>query len=163
MRGRKTVHLQGRSRSSVRRTISDGKLCRSSRVVAYPRSSYADDADGLCFYQRNTRNKYIKNYCFDFDFGPPWGKCNVTMTAVTGHLTGTDFGSGYKNWSYPPPVTLFGAPITTFVSHVCSSILVPVADGMDGWLKYRPGQERHSKEHRRASKVLQGSFRLDRL
>ncbi|ROW17864.1 hypothetical protein VPNG_00784 [Cytospora leucostoma] len=38
------------------------------------------------------------------------------MTAVTGHLTGTDFGPGYKNWSYPPPVTLFGAPITTFVS-----------------------------------------------
>lgn len=40
------------------------------------------------------------------------------MTAVTGHLTSTDFNSGYKNWSYPPPVTLFGAPITTFVSNV---------------------------------------------
>ncbi|KKY35915.1 putative dna topoisomerase [Diaporthe ampelina] len=39
------------------------------------------------------------------------------MTAVTGHLTSTDFNSGYKNWSYPPPVTLFGAPITTFVSN----------------------------------------------
>lgn len=40
------------------------------------------------------------------------------MTAVTGHLTSTDFASGYKNWSYPPPVTLFGAPINTFVSSV---------------------------------------------
>lgn len=40
------------------------------------------------------------------------------MTAVTGHLTSTDFTSGYKNWSYPPPVTLFGAPINTFVSSV---------------------------------------------
>lgn len=68
--------------------------------------------------QRNTQNKYIKNYCFEFDFGPPWGNCSVTMTAVTGHLTSTDFNSGYKNWSYPPPVTLFGAPITTFVSTV---------------------------------------------
>lgn len=70
------------------------------------------------FTQRNTQNKYIKNYCFDFDFGPPWGSCSVTMTAVTGHLTSTDFASGYKNWSYPPPVTLFGAPINTFVSSV---------------------------------------------
>lgn len=70
------------------------------------------------FTQRNTQNKYIKNYCFDFDFGPPWGNCSVTMTAVTGHLTSTDFASGYKNWSYPPPVTLFGAPINTFVSTV---------------------------------------------
>lgn len=82
--------------------------------------------------QRNTQNKYIKNYCFDFDFGPPWGNCNVTMTAVTGHLTSTDFASGYKNWSYPPPVTLFGAPINTFVSSVgitnAVMLVEPVAD-----------------------------------
>lgn len=73
------------------------------------------------FAQRNTRNKYIKNYCFEFDFGPPWGNCSVTMTAVTGHLTSTDFTSGYKNWSYPPPVTLFAAPINTFVSNVSTT------------------------------------------
>lgn len=49
------------------------------------------------------------------------------MTAVTGHLTGTEFGPEYKNWTYPPPDTLFGAPITTFVSRVrfpCLRMLV---------------------------------------
>ncbi|KAK7923299.1 DNA topoisomerase [Apiospora marii] len=37
---------------------------------------------------RNTRNKYIKNYVFDYDFGgQPWGNCQVTMTSVLGHIT----------------------------------------------------------------------------
>lgn len=109
-------------------------------------------------HQRNTRNKYIKNYCFEFDFGPPWGRCDVTMTAVTGHLTGTDFGPGYKNWSYPPPVTLFGAPITTFVSSVRSFIHDPYGHKR---LKLVTGQARYCKEHRGASQVLQVSFYMD--
>lgn len=68
--------------------------------------------------QRNTRNQYIKNYCFEFDFGPPWGRCDVTMTAVLGHLTSTEFGPQYKNWSHPPPSSLFNAPVLTAVSDV---------------------------------------------
>lgn len=96
-------HLSGGQHQTVSLSVK-----REPRVVAVLTISA----------QRNTPNKYIKNYCFDFDFGPPWGNCNVTMTAVTGHLTSTDFDSGYKNWSYPPPVTLFGAPINTFVSSV---------------------------------------------
>ncbi|KAM0436782.1 hypothetical protein ACHAPT_002493 [Fusarium lateritium] len=63
----------------------------------------------------NTRNKYIKNYAFDFDFGQRWGKCSVTMTCVTGHLTNVDFSPEYKNWSHPPPEALFNAPIVTSV------------------------------------------------
>ncbi|KAF4997853.1 hypothetical protein FDECE_11971, partial [Fusarium decemcellulare] len=54
---------------------------------------------------------YIKNYSFDFDFGQAWGKCSVTMTCVTGHLTNVDFTREYKNWSHPPPEALFNAPI----------------------------------------------------
>ncbi|RSL41743.1 hypothetical protein CEP53_012588 [Fusarium sp. AF-6] len=63
----------------------------------------------------NTRNKFIKNYSFDFDFGQRWGKCSVTMTCVTGHLTNVDFSPEYKNWSHPPPEALFNAPIVTSV------------------------------------------------
>ncbi|CAN8097253.1 unnamed protein product [Discula destructiva] len=63
----------------------------------------------------NTTNKYIKNYCFEFDFGRPWGRCEVTMTAVLGHLTKTEFGPEYKNWHHPPPESLFNAPILTSV------------------------------------------------
>lgn len=40
------------------------------------------------------------------------------MTAVLGHLTSADFTSEYKNWSYPPPETLFHAPIVTSVHEV---------------------------------------------
>ncbi|KPM37779.1 DNA topoisomerase 3 [Neonectria ditissima] len=63
----------------------------------------------------NTRNQYIKNYSFDFDFGSPWGQCSVTMTCVTGHLTNAEFTPDYKNWSHPPPETLFHAPVVTNV------------------------------------------------
>lgn len=69
-------------------------------------------------HQHNTRNKYIKNYSFDFDFGQQWGSSSVTMTAVTGHLTNVEFPSEYKNWSHPPPESLFAAPILTNVHDV---------------------------------------------
>ncbi|KAM4057053.1 DNA topoisomerase domain-containing protein [Hirsutella rhossiliensis] len=62
-----------------------------------------------------TRNQYIKNYSFNFDFGQPWGSCDVTMTCVIGHLTNVEFTSEYKNWSHPPPETLFTAPVITSV------------------------------------------------
>jgi hypothetical protein len=46
------------------------------------------------------------------------GSCSVTMTCVTGHLTHVDFTSEYKNWSYPPPESLFQAPVVTNVHDV---------------------------------------------
>ncbi|KAJ4010471.1 DNA topoisomerase [Fusarium irregulare] len=66
----------------------------------------------------NTRNKYIKNYGFDFDFGQQLGQCSVTMTCVTGHLTSVDFTPANKNWYSPPPESLFSAPIVTNISEV---------------------------------------------
>lgn len=72
----------------------------------------------LILIQHNTGNPYIKNYSFDFDFGPPWGRCDVTMTAVLGHLTSMDFGPEYKNWTFPAPDRLFDAPTSTFVADV---------------------------------------------
>ncbi|KAF6823436.1 DNA topoisomerase [Colletotrichum musicola] len=63
----------------------------------------------------NTRSQYIKNYGFDFNFGPPWNDCSVTMTAVLGHLTGLEFTEANKRWEHPPPESLFTAPVVTVV------------------------------------------------
>lgn len=76
----------------------------------------------LITLQHSTRNQYIKNYSFDFDFAQAWGNCSVTMTCVSGHLTGVDFTPEYKNWSYPPPESLFNAPVITNVPEVCTDI-----------------------------------------
>jgi len=43
------------------------------------------------------------------------------MTCVSGHLTGVEFHSDYKNWESPPPESLFAAPIITTVQEVSDS------------------------------------------
>lgn len=40
------------------------------------------------------------------------------MTAVLGHLTGLEFTAENKNWSHPPPESLFSAPVVTVVPQV---------------------------------------------
>lgn len=69
----------------------------------------------------NTRLKHIKNYQFNFDFGQPWGQCAVTMTCVVGHLTNLEFPPEFKDWKYPPPDRLFGAPVQTTIPDVSKS------------------------------------------
>ncbi|KAH8166159.1 hypothetical protein CIB48_g2069 [Xylaria polymorpha] len=64
----------------------------------------------------NTPEKYIKNYVFEYDFGRLWGKCQVTMTSVLGHLTTAEFPPEYKKWDYPPPDRLFDAPVNVVVA-----------------------------------------------
>ncbi|KAH7041203.1 DNA topoisomerase [Microdochium trichocladiopsis] len=71
----------------------------------------AGHLSGGSFQTRNTDEKYIKNYVFDYDFGGRWGKCEVTMTSVLGHITSADFPPDYKRWESPPPEALFSAPI----------------------------------------------------
>lgn len=70
--------------------------------------------------KHNTPVKYVKNYSFQFNFGPPWGNCSVTMTAVLGHLSSVEFGPEYKDWSYPPPERLFTGNIHTSIPQVSS-------------------------------------------
>lgn len=61
----------------------------------------------------------MKNYCFDFDFGQPWGNCSVVMTCVSGHLTEAKFPAMYeRDWSNPPPEALFNAPVNVEVGEV---------------------------------------------
>lgn len=40
------------------------------------------------------------------------------MTSVLGHLTGMEFTEAYSNWKYPPPESLFNAPVNTKVADV---------------------------------------------
>ncbi|KKK15773.1 hypothetical protein P175DRAFT_0498243 [Aspergillus ochraceoroseus IBT 24754] len=61
-------------------------------------------------------SQYVKNYLFDFNFGPPWGHCSVTMTSVLGHLTTLDFERQYNTWLSCPPVALFEAPVRESVN-----------------------------------------------
>ncbi|MCJ1256443.1 DNA topoisomerase [Lignoscripta atroalba] len=60
-------------------------------------------------------NQYVKNYEFDFSFGPPWGNCAVTMTSVIGHLNGLDFDQQYRKWQSCRPGQLFDAPVVETV------------------------------------------------
>ncbi|KAK4217971.1 DNA topoisomerase [Rhypophila decipiens] len=75
---------------------------------------------------RNTRDTYVKNYIFNFDFGAPWGQSSVTMTSVRGHLTDLQFPPEYKRWDHPPPDALFNAPVVIGVpennKHVATNI-----------------------------------------
>lgn len=72
----------------------------------------AEHLSGGRFTTGHTRNQYIKNYTFTFDFGQLWGNCEVVMTAVSGHLTQARFDDEYEqNWDHPPPESLFTAPV----------------------------------------------------
>jgi DNA topoisomerase-3 len=50
------------------------------------------------------------------------------MTAVSGHLTGLDFGIENKNWSHPPPEDLFTAKVYTTVDEDKRNIAANIAD-----------------------------------
>ncbi|CAK9439063.1 uncharacterized protein LODBEIA_P32870 [Lodderomyces beijingensis] len=63
---------------------------------------------------RNSKNKFIKNYDFQFTF-PQTGRCDVTMTSVVGHITETEFAPGYQ-WGSCDPSALFKAKIITKVT-----------------------------------------------
>lgn len=62
---------------------------------------------------RDSGWKFVKNYDFVYDF-PQLGRCQVTMTAVSGHVLATDFPSPYA-WGKCTPGRLFDAPLVTKV------------------------------------------------
>lgn len=62
---------------------------------------------------RDSGYKFVKNYDFQYNF--PTGRCDVTMTAVSGHILGTDFGPEYA-WGKCFPGRLFDAPFETKVT-----------------------------------------------
>ncbi|KAK4186562.1 putative DNA topoisomerase 3 [Podospora australis] len=82
----------------------------------------AGHLSGGHYQTANTQDKYTKNYTFTFNFGGQLGDCNVTMTAVRGHMTGVEFPPAFKSWSYPPPESLFDAPVNTTILGDCKNI-----------------------------------------
>ncbi|RKF65640.1 DNA topoisomerase 3 [Erysiphe neolycopersici] len=84
------------------------------------------------FTTTNTGNQYIKNYSFTFDFGRQWGACNVVMTSVSGHLTEARFPDDYKNWEYPPPESLFEAPVRVVIDASKKSIATNITQNSRG-------------------------------
>ncbi|KAM9933456.1 hypothetical protein OXX80_006926, partial [Metschnikowia pulcherrima] len=63
---------------------------------------------------RDSAWKFVKNYDFSAEFSGV-GRCEVTMTAVSGHILGSDFGPAFA-WGKCPPGRLFEAPIVQRVS-----------------------------------------------
>ncbi|KAM5534558.1 hypothetical protein V8D89_011762 [Ganoderma adspersum] len=59
------------------------------------------------FNTRNSRNKYIKNYDFDY----PQTNAQFTVTSVMGHVMEYDFNAMYSKWTSCDPFKLFDAPI----------------------------------------------------
>ncbi|RPA82069.1 prokaryotic type I DNA topoisomerase [Ascobolus immersus RN42] len=59
---------------------------------------------------KSTASKYTKNYEFNFDFGPPWGKSQVVMSSVAGHTTSYDLPKEYGAWANYPCSIPFEAP-----------------------------------------------------
>ncbi|KAH8815689.1 DNA topoisomerase [Xylogone sp. PMI_703] len=121
---------------------------------------------GGVFQTANTRNQYIKNYTFDFEFGPPWGHCNVVMTSVSGHLTDLKFDSEYdQDWTYPPPERLFEAPVRVVVDDKNSSIASNIiqeatrARGLFIWTDCDREGEHIGREVR--TEALKGNGRLE--
>lgn len=63
---------------------------------------------------RNSRNKYIKNYDFQFNF-EQWGLCDVTMTSVLGHLMNLEYPPVYQ-WGKCVPGRLLDAQIIEVIT-----------------------------------------------
>ncbi|KAF8543925.1 DNA topoisomerase III [Trichophaea hybrida] len=63
----------------------------------------------------NTRNKYVKNYEFTYNFAPPWGQCNAVMSSVLGHTVDWDFTALHRKWNSCAPGQLFDAPTEQIV------------------------------------------------
>jgi len=108
---REAQHSQSCCWSSRRWPGSDGKLGKWTIML-----ELTGDQNSI------NGNAFVKNYEFDFDFGPPWGNCGVTMTSVLGHLTGLEFPLEYKDWRHPPPARLFDAPIQVYIADVGVSV-----------------------------------------
>ncbi|KAJ1633552.1 DNA topoisomerase [Pavlovales sp. CCMP2436] len=68
--------------------------------------------------QQRGVSMFNANHNFDYDFGPGsgWGKAQMVVTSVTGHLMNTEFDEKYTGWYSCDPVKLFfEAPVYKFV------------------------------------------------
>ncbi|KAJ1588514.1 hypothetical protein NDA11_000506 [Ustilago hordei] len=71
---------------------------------------------------RPGKDKYCRNYDFQYRMPDVQGMVDMTMTSVRGHLTEADFGPQHKGWRSCQPSHLFEAPIITGLSNDAKSI-----------------------------------------
>ncbi|CDU22640.1 related to DNA topoisomerase III alpha [Sporisorium scitamineum] len=67
-------------------------------------------------YNRPGKDKFCRNYDFQYKMPGVQGMVDMTMTSVRGHLTNADFGPQHKGWFSCSPADLFQAPIITDLS-----------------------------------------------
>ncbi|TKY85865.1 hypothetical protein EX895_005406 [Sporisorium graminicola] len=65
---------------------------------------------------RPGKDKFCRNYDFQYKMPGVQGIVDMTMTSVRGHLTSADFGPPHKGWFSCSPADLFHAPIITDLS-----------------------------------------------
>lgn len=71
---------------------------------------------------RPGKDKFCRNYDFQYRMPGVQGMVDMTVTSVRGHLTNADFGPEYKAWYSCSPADLFTAPILTKVSDDAKAI-----------------------------------------
>ncbi|ODO09647.1 hypothetical protein I350_01860 [Cryptococcus amylolentus CBS 6273] len=74
---------------------------------------------------RNSGHDYIRNYDFPYRLPPPLGQgrdVDMTVTAVLGHLTSSDFDDDHRKWGSCEAFALFEAPIITYVDQKLKSV-----------------------------------------
>lgn len=86
------------------------KYSREAGLQRYVYYLVLEHVSSSTLLQRNTPNKYIKNYDFDY----PQTNSQFTVTAVIGHLLEQDFEPHY-GWYACDPFALFDAPVVTKV------------------------------------------------
>lgn len=85
------------------------------------------DILGGGYQRRATNDKFLFNLDFEYDF-PGWGPCDVTMTSVRGHLTGTDYADeNLRSWKSCNPARLFAEPLKISVSKGMTKIARNIA------------------------------------
>jgi DNA topoisomerase-3 len=103
---------------SIAKAIANHLGAQVTTVSTDARNSPAELMD----MQHNIQgNPYVKNYEFGYTF-PQWGRCNVTMTSVLGHLLSDEFEPRYKSWTSCDPSALFDARIEVFIGSNRKSI-----------------------------------------
>ncbi|GAC93441.1 hypothetical protein PHSY_001006 [Pseudozyma hubeiensis SY62] len=77
---------------------------------------------GRSVSNRPGKDKFCRNYDFQYRMPGQQGMVDMTMTSVRGHLTNADFGPQHKAWFSCSPADLFQAPIITALSDDAKAI-----------------------------------------
>ena len=76
------------------------------------------------------------------------------MTCVAGHVSEIDFTGEYKRWEYPPPETLFNAPVRTTIAEVGAAIACPIGSSADLTKDKKPIAENIERGARYANTLI---------